>query len=64
MYGNDLENENESPLEYDPKINHLGYEKDPTIKKMNSNEKLLFSDLIYKKNKFGFNQSRNFVFIY
>ena len=61
MYGNDLENEDESPLEYDPKNDHLGYEKDPAIKKMISNEKFLFSDLIYKKNKFGFNQSRNFV---
>jgi len=57
MYGND-EIDDDSPLEFDPKNDHLKLYKDPTILKMISNEKFLFSDEIYKKNKFGFNQTR------
>ena len=57
----DFENEDPIQLEFDKKNDHLNLEKDPSIKEIISNEKFLFSDLIYKKNKFGFNQSRNFV---
>ena len=62
MYGQmDFENDDPIQLEFDKKNDHLNLEKDPSIKEIISNEKFLFSDLIYKKNKFGFNQSRNFV---
>ena len=62
MYGQmDFENDDPIQLEFDKKNDHLNSEKDPSIKEIISNEKFLFSDLIYKKNKFGFNQSRNFV---
>ena len=57
----DFENDDPIQLEFDKKNDHLNLEKDPSIKEIISNEKFLFSDLIYKKNKFGFNQSRNFV---
>ena len=57
MYGND-EIDDDSPLEFDPKNDHLKLYKDPAVLKMISNEKFLFSDEIYKKNKFGFNQTR------
>ena len=57
----DFENEDPVQLEFDKKNDHLNLEKDPAIREIISNEKFLFSDLIYKKNKFGFNQSRNFV---
>jgi len=57
MYGND-EIDDDSPLEFDPKNDHLKLYKDPAVMKMISNEKFLFSDEIYKKNKFGFNQTR------
>ena len=60
MYG-DIEFEEDSPLEFDPKNDHLKLVKDPAIVKMISNEKFLFSDEIAKKNKFGFNQTRYFV---
>ena len=62
MYGQiDFDNEDPIQLEFDKKNDYLNFEKDPQIKEIISNEKFLFSDLIYKKNKFGFNQSRNFV---
>ena len=61
MYVNDLEIDDDSPLEFDPKNDHLKLEKDPAVKKMISNEKFLFSDEIAKKNKFGFNQARSFI---
>ena len=57
MYGDD-EIDDDSPLEFDPKNDHLKLYKDPAVLKMISNEKFLFSDEIYKKNKFGFNQTR------
>ena len=57
----DFENEDPVQLEFDKKNDHLNLEKDPAIREIISTEKFLFSDLIYKKNKFGFNQSRNFV---
>ena len=57
----DYENEDPVQLEFDKKNDHLNLENDPVIRTYISNEKFLFSDLIYKKNKFGFNQSRNFV---
>jgi len=57
----DFENDDPIQLEFDKRNDHLNLEKDPSIKEIISNEKFLFSDLIYKKNKFGFNQSRNFV---
>ena len=57
MYGNE-EIDDDSPLEFDPKNDHLKLYKDPAVLKMISNEKFLFSDEIYKKNKFGFNQTR------
>ena len=57
MYA-DLEIDDEAPLEFDPKNDHLKLYKDPAVLKMISNEKFLFSDEIYKKNKFGFNQTR------
>ena len=57
----DFESDDPIQLEFDKKNDHLNLEKDPQIKEIISNEKFLFSDLIYKKNKFGFNQSRNFV---
>ncbi len=62
MFGQmDFENDDPIQLEFDKRNDHLNLEKDPSIKEIISNEKFLFSDLIYKKNKFGFNQSRNFV---
>ena len=62
MYGQmDFESDDPIQLEFDKKNDHLNLEKDASIKEIISNEKFLFSDLIYKKNKFGFNQSRNFV---
>ena len=62
MYGQmDFESDDPIQLEFDKKNDHLNFEKDSSIKEIISNEKFLFSDLIYKKNKFGFNQSRNFV---
>ena len=57
----DLEIDDESPLEFDPKNDHLKLAKDKSILNIISNEKFLFSDEISKKNKFGFNQTRNFV---
>ena len=62
MYGPiDIDDEGPVQLEFDKKNDHLDYEKDDEIKKIITNEKFLFSDLIYKKNKFGFNQNRNLV---
>ena len=61
MYVNDLEIDDDSPLEFDPKNDHLKLVKDPSVIKMISNEKFLFSDEIAKKNKFGFNQTRYFI---
>ena len=62
MYGQiDFDNEDPVQLEFDKKNDHLNFEKDDEIRKIITNEKFLFSDLIYKKNKFGFNQSRNLV---
>ncbi len=61
MFVNDLEIDDDSPLEFDPKNDHLKLVKDPSIIKMISNETFLFSDEIAKKNKFGFNQSRYFI---
>ena len=58
---NDWEIDDESPLEFDPKNDHLKFAKDKSILNIISNEKFLFSDEIAKKNKFGFNQTRNFV---
>ena len=58
---NDLEIDDDSPLEFDPKNDHLKLVKDASIKKMISNETFLFSDEIAKKNKFGFNQNRYFI---
>ena len=57
----DLEIDDEANLEYDEKNDHLKFVKDKTILKLISHEKFLFSDEIGKKNKFGFNQTRNFV---
>jgi len=57
----DFDNDDPVQLEFDKKNDHLDFENDPEIKKIITNEKFLFSDLIYKKNKFGFNQSRNVV---
>ena len=57
----DWEIDDESPLEFDPKNDHLKFAEDKSILKIISNEKFLFSDEIAKKNKFGFNQTRNFV---
>ena len=62
MYGQiDIDDEGPVQLEFDKKNDHLDYEKDDEIKKIITNEKFLFSDLINKKNKFGFNQTRNLV---
>ena len=62
MYGQmDYENEEPAALEYDPVNDHLNFENDPEIKELITNEKFLFSDEIYKKNKFGFNQTRQVV---
>ena len=62
MYGQiDFDNEDIAQLEYDPGNDHLKFEKDPEIKKLITNEKFLFSDEIYKKNKFGFNQTRQVI---
>ena len=62
MYGtSEYEDEDCIQLEFDIKNDHLHFKKDPTIQKIISNEKFLFSDEINKKNKFGFNQTRNFV---
>jgi serine/threonine protein kinase len=58
MYGNHLEADDDSPLVFDPKNDHLNLRKDPAIRKMIGNETFLFSDEIAKKNKFGFNQNR------
>ena len=59
MYGPiDFENDEPIQLEFDKKNDHLGLENDKSIKQKITNEKFLFSDYIYKKNKFGFNQSR------
>ena len=62
MYGQ-IEFDNEEPpqLEYDQVNDHLNFEQDEEIKKIISNEKFLFSDEIYKKNKFGFNQTRQVI---
>ena len=57
----DLEIDDEAPLEFDPKNDHLQFAKDKSILKLINNEKFLFSDQIEKKNKFGFNQTRNFI---
>ena len=62
MYGQiDFDYDEPAQLEYDPVNDHLQYEKDPEIKKIITNEKFLFSDEMYKKNKFGFNQTRQVV---
>jgi hypothetical protein len=63
MYGqNDFDNEDESQLlEFDPINDHCNYAKDKEIKKIITTEKFLFSDDIYKKNKFGFNQTRQLI---
>ena len=61
MFVNDLEIDDDSQLEFDPKNDHLKLAKDDAIKKMISNEVFLFSDEIAKKNKFGFNQTRYFI---
>ena len=58
---NDLEIDDDAPLEFDPKNDHLKLVKDEAIKAMISNETFLFSDEIAKKNKFGFNQNRYFI---
>jgi len=60
MYA-DLEIDDEAPLEFDQKNDHLQFSKDKAILKIINNEKFLFSDQIEKKNKFGFNQTRNFI---
>ena len=62
MYGQiDFDNDELAQLEYDPANDHLKFEKDPDLKKIINNEKFLFSDEIYKKNKFGFNQARQVI---
>ena len=62
MYGQiDFDNEEPDQLEYDQANDHLKYEGDPEIKNLIKTEKFLFSDEIYKKNKFGFNQTRQVV---
>ena len=48
-------------LEFDPINDHCNYAKDKEIKKIITTEKFLFSDDIYKKNKFGFNQTRQLI---
>ena len=58
MYDNQLEADDNSPLVFDPKNDHLNLQKDPEIRKMIGNETFLFSDEMLKKNKFGFNQAR------
>ena len=60
MYA-DLEIDDEAPLEFDQKNDHLQFSKDKSILKLINNEKFLFSDQIEKKNKYGFNQTRNFI---
>ena len=45
----DFESDDPIQLEFDKKNDHLNLEKDPQIKEIISNEKFLFSDLIYKK---------------
>lgn len=62
MYA-DIDSDNEDPvqLEFDKKNDHLNLVGDKDIKKIISTEKFLFSDKIYKKNKFGINQGRNMV---
>ena len=60
MFAN-WEIDDEYPLEFDPKNDHLQFAKDQSILNIILNEKLLFSDEITKKNKFGFNQTRNFI---
>ena len=57
----ELEIDDEAPLEFDQKNDHLQFAKDKSILKIINNEKFLFSDQIEKKNKFGFNQTRNFI---
>jgi hypothetical protein len=61
MFVNDLEIDDDCPLEFDPKNDHLKLVKDQSVIKMIGNERFLFSDEIAKKNKFGFNQSRYFI---
>lgn len=62
MYGQiDSDNEDPIQLEFDERNDHLSLSKDKEIKEIINNEKFLFSSLIYKKNKFGFNQCRNMV---
>ena len=58
MYGQDMYNDDPVQLEFDKNNDHLLLEKDADIRKIINGEKFLFSDYIYKKNKFGFNQSR------
>ena len=48
MYA-DLEIDDEAPLEFDPKNDHLQFAKDKSILKLINNEKFLFSDQIEKK---------------
>ena len=60
MFAN-WEIDDEYPLEFDPKNDHLQFAKDQSILNIILNEKFLFSDEITKKNKFGFNQTRNFI---
>ena len=58
----DFDNEEESQqLEFDPVNDHCQYAKNKDIKNIISTEKFLFSDDIYKKNKFGFNQTRQVI---
>ena len=63
MYGQiDFDNEEPAQLEYDPVNDHLKFERDADIKKIIlPNEKFLFSDEVYKKNKFGINQTRQVI---
>ena len=62
MYkGIDSDDEDPIQLEFDERNDHLNLAKDKEIREIITKEKFLFSDLIYKKNKFGFNQCRNMV---
>jgi hypothetical protein len=54
----DFENDDPVQLEFDKRNDHLDLEHDKSIREIITGEKFLFSDYIYKKNKFGFNQSR------
>ena len=63
MFGNkDFEEEEIEELPIDEKNDHLKVVNDANIMgKIQPNEKILFSEMLTKKNRFGFNQSRKLI---